>query len=71
MPHVVHREAGKRRRYNLGKYGTTAGRILPHRSKNIKERRVVNLNGQTHFLLREKSKWEKSVRTETVINAII
>jgi len=42
----VQREARKRRNYNLGKYGTTAGWISPHRRKNIKERRVVNSNEQ-------------------------
>jgi len=44
VSHVVQREARKRRNYNLGKYGTTAGWVSPHRRKNIKERRVVNSN---------------------------
>lgn len=74
MPHVVRyiEKHGNDVITISGSMALPPGRILPHRSKNIKEQRVVNLNGQTHFLLREKSKWKKSARTKTVIiNAIM
>jgi len=64
---VVQREARKRRNYNLGKYGTTAGWVLPHRGRNIKKRRVVNSNGQNARFNKVKEIYTESRDVETDI----